>query len=227
LLPQLRKLVVFLSNNRHQISDFSTQEGIKFIFTPAYAPHFGGIWEASVKSAKHHIKRVMGNSNLTLEEISTLFAQVEAILNSRPLCPLFSSPNDLLSLSPGHFLIGRPLTALPSPDLKEIKESSLRRYARLEKLHQHFWNRWQKEYIGELQHRSKWRSNKGRLMIGDLVLIHEDNVPPLCWRLGRVSKLFPGSDGIARVANLHTIRGTVRRPLVRLCPLPTEEQARG
>lgn len=217
----------FLSANKQTLSDFATQEGIKFTFSPAYAPHFGGIWEAGVKSAKYHIKRVMGNSHLTLEEISTLFAQVEAILNSRPLCPLSSSPNDFLPLSPGHFLIGRPLTALPSPDLKEVKESNLRRYARLEKLHQHFWHRWQKEYISELQSRSKWRINKGNLKVGDVVLIQEDNLPPLCWRLGRVSRLFPGPDGISRVADVNTMRGSIRRPLVRLCPLLTEEQVRG
>lgn len=214
----------FIQQMQEPVSDFAGQQSIKFSFIPAYTPHFGGIWEAGVKSAKHHIKRVIGNSHLTYEEMSTLFAQVEAILNSRPLCPLSPSPNDLLSLSPGHFIVGRPLTALPAPNLGDLKESQLHRYERLEKIRQHFWQRWQKEYLAELQQRTKWRSNKANLNIGDMVLLAEDNAPPLSWRLGRVLRLITGSDGIARVADINTSRGCVRRSLVRLCKLPTAEE---
>ncbi|XP_045496140.1 uncharacterized protein LOC123694684 [Colias croceus] len=175
-----KELNSFLKANQEPLSEFAAQEGIKFSFIPAYAPHFGGIWEAGVKSAKHHIKRVMGNTHLTFEELSTLFAQVEAILNSRPLCPMSSSPNDFLSLSPGHFLIGRPLNALPAPSLDDAKESSLDRYGRLEQIRQHFWKRWQKEYISKMQLRTKWKIDKSKINVGDLVLLQEDNSPPLC-----------------------------------------------
>lgn len=213
----------FIRSTAEPLSEFASQEGIKFFFSPSYAPHFGGIWEAGVKSAKHHLRRVIGNSHLTFEELSTLFAQVEAILKSRPLCPLSCSPDDLLSLSPGHFLIGRPLTSMPSPPLEDRQEHSLQRYARIERLRQHFWNRWQKEYIAELQQRTKWKTSSENLKLDDLVLLQEDNVPPLCWRLGRVARLFPGLDGVARVADITTARGCVRRPLTRLCKLPTAE----
>lgn len=218
-----KELGTFLKLNSESLSNFASQEGINFIFSPSYAPHFGGIWEAGVKSAKYHIRRIMGNTNLTFEEIGTLFTQVEAILNSRPLCPLSSSPNDFLFLSPGHFLIGRQLTAMPSQKLLEAKEGNLQRYARVEKLRQHFWQRWQKEYIAELQVRRKWNINNASLNVGDLVLLHEDHVPALSWRLGRVSRLYTGHDGINRVADVTTTKGCVRRALVRLCPLTNEE----
>lgn len=214
----------FLKGNHESFSEFATQEGITFNFIPAYAPHMGGIWEAGVRSAKFHIKRVMGNTHLTFEEISTLFAQVEAMLNSRPLCPLSSSPDDFLTLSPGHFIIGRPLNSLPAPALENHKEHALKRHARLEQIRQHFWNRWQREYVSELQLRTKWKTDKTKINIGDLVLLQEDNVPPLSWRLGRVVRLYPGSDGISRVADIKTSRSCVRRPLVRLCPLPTSDE---
>lgn len=148
---------------------------------------------------------------------------MEAILNSRPLCPLSSSPDDLLFLSPGHFLIGRPLNALPSPAMAIEEESKLNRYSRLECLHQHFWKRWQKEYLSELQSRTKWRLDSTKLKVGDMVLLSEDSLPPLCWRIGRVTKLYPGPDGITRVADVRTATGSYRRPLVRLCPLLIEE----
>lgn len=214
----------FIENVCDPIFDFASHQGIKFRFIPTYAPHFGGIWEAGVKSAKHHLRRVMGNSNLTFEEITTLFAQVEAILNSRPLYPLSSCPNDLIYLTPGHFLIGRQLTALPPPHM-DCKDNALKRYARLESIRLHFWKRWQREYIGELQQRKKWRTDTARLNVGDMVLLQEDGVPPMQWRLGRVARLFPGPDGVARVADVNTVRGCVRRPFTRLCPLhPAEEE---
>ncbi|XP_050551821.1 uncharacterized protein LOC118281518 [Spodoptera frugiperda] len=213
----------FLKCNRKVITELMNEEEIKFIFTPAYAPHFGGIWEAGVKSAKFHIRRVMGNTHLTFEEISTLFAQVEAILNSRPFYLMSSSPNDLLFLTPGHFLLGRPLTALPSPSLEHCSSNQLKRYQRLEQIRQHFWRRWQNEYLAELQQRSKWRTSDTPLKVGDVVLLQEENLPPLCWRMGRISKLFPGPDGVCRVADVQTTQGCYRRPFRRLCPLPATE----
>uniref|UniRef100_A0ABD2W9J2 DUF5641 domain-containing protein n=1 Tax=Trichogramma kaykai TaxID=54128 RepID=A0ABD2W9J2_9HYME len=58
----------------------------------------------------------MGNQLFTYEELSTLTLEIGAILNSRPLWPISTDPNDLVALSPAHFLIGKPLTMLPEID---------------------------------------------------------------------------------------------------------------
>lgn len=213
----------FLQSNHDSICDFAARRGIEFRFSPAYAPHFNGLAEAGVKSAKFHIHRVLGNSHLTFEELSSLLAQVEAILNSRPLCPLSPSPHDFQPLTPAHFLIGRPLTSLPSPSLMDSNTNRLDRFQRLEQVKQHFWKRWATEYIAELQQRTKWRTKCRDLKVDDLVLLKDESVPPLCWRLGRVSKLFPGSDGVPRVADVSTSQGTVRRAINRICLLPTSD----
>lgn len=207
--------------NVNSILDFTAQQGIEFKFSPAYAPHFGGYHEAGIKSAKFHLHRIMGNAHFTFEELSSLFSQIEAILNSRPLCPLSPSPDDLQPLTPGHLLIGRPLTALPAPCLMDLKTNRLDRYQRLEQVRQHFWRRWSNEYVGELQQRTKWRARSKDLKVDDLVLLKDDSAPPLCWRLGRVNKLFPGPDGVPRVADVSTARGMVRRALNRICLLPS------
>ncbi|XP_052743807.1 uncharacterized protein LOC128198008 isoform X1 [Bicyclus anynana] len=222
-----REITSFLTSKEYENSvvDFTSKLNIEFKFSPAYAPHFGGLWEAGIKSAKFHLNRVMGNAHLTFEELSSLFAQVEAILNSRPLCPLSSSPNDLQCLTPGHFLIGRPLSSLPGPSFAEVKESRLDRYQRLERARQHFWRRWSSEYVAELQQRVKWRTKCTNLKVDDLVLIKEPNAPPLCWQLGRVARLYPGSDGIPRVADVATAQGTIRRALNRLSLLPSDDSA--
>ncbi|XP_063924137.1 uncharacterized protein LOC135138171 isoform X1 [Zophobas morio] len=72
----------------NDIETFLENKNIKWHFIPARAPHFGGIWEAGIKSAKYHLKRIVGSSVLTFEEVSTVLACIEACLNPRPLCPL-------------------------------------------------------------------------------------------------------------------------------------------
>ena len=98
------------------ISEFCTAWNIEWRFIPEHSPHFGGLWEAAVKSFKTHLKRVVGSVKLTYEEMYTILTQIEACLNSRPLV-LINSPDDdcIEILTPGHFLIGQPLTALPDP----------------------------------------------------------------------------------------------------------------
>ena len=80
---------------------------------PEHAPHFGGLWEAVVKSLKKHLKVVVGETQLTFKELTTLLAQIEACLNSRPFTPLPEASDRVDALMPGHFLIGRPTVPLP------------------------------------------------------------------------------------------------------------------
>lgn len=164
----------------------------------------------------------MGSQVLSFEEFSTLLTQVEAVLNSRPLCALSSDPQDLEVLTPGHFLIHRPLNAVPSPDVSEIPINRLSRWKLINSLHQSFWKRWSKEYLHTLQQRSKWTSPAPEIFPGSLVLVKSDNSPPLEWPLARVVSLHPGPDDIARVATIKTPSSTLKRPLTKLCPLPTQ-----
>lgn len=113
------ELSKFLKNNCNSLGESLANEGIHFHFIPAYAPHFGGLWEAGVKSSKYHLVRVLGNCHLTYEELNTTLIQIEAILNSRPLTPISTDPDDLTHITPGHFLIGRSLTAPPEPSFEE------------------------------------------------------------------------------------------------------------
>ncbi|XP_063834037.1 uncharacterized protein LOC135083229 [Ostrinia nubilalis] len=191
-------------------------------FIPAYSPNFGGLWEAGVKSSKFHLKRVAGNSSLTFEELTTLFAQIESILNSRPLSPLSSDPLDLTPITPGHFLIGRPLMSVPSHPLEELKSTN--RYHIIERLRQQFWDRWRTEYLSELQVRTKWRTMQHQAKEGDMVLLKEDHAPPMKWRLGRIVKLYPGPDNITRVVDVNTAKGIVRRALNKLVALPPSNE---
>ncbi|XP_035218794.1 uncharacterized protein LOC118192027 [Stegodyphus dumicola] len=111
---------LFKDKSEEEIKGYLATEGINWHFNPPSTPHFGGLWEASVKSLKYHLKRVVGKTILTYEEFFTLIVQIESVLNSRPLCPISNDPNDVEALTPAHFLIGSSLIALPEPNFTEI-----------------------------------------------------------------------------------------------------------
>ncbi|GFX78442.1 integrase catalytic domain-containing protein [Trichonephila clavipes] len=84
------------------------------------------ITEAGVKAVKYHLRRVMGNLRFTYEQLLTTLNQIEGVLNSRPLYPLSCDPHDFDALTPGHFLVGRPITAIAEPNLIEVSDDGLK-----------------------------------------------------------------------------------------------------
>ncbi|XP_022824120.1 uncharacterized protein LOC111358887 isoform X4 [Spodoptera litura] len=219
LVGAARMVTNFLRNHGESIYSCAAEQGVNFHFIPPYSPHFGGLWESTVKSVKHHLKRVLGMAHLTYEEMYTLLVQIEGILNSRPLTPLSSDPNDLSALTPFHFLIGRTLTVLPHPQMSDCDTARLPRHHRIELLRQHFWRRFNKEYISQLHQRTRWQRSRGALTEGSLVIVKDEALPVAQWPLGRIVKLYPGHDGEARVADIKVKTGTIRRAFHKICPL--------
>ncbi|XP_018377833.1 PREDICTED: uncharacterized protein LOC108770661 [Trachymyrmex cornetzi] len=206
-------------------NDTLLELGIEWSFIPPYSPHLGGLWEAGVKTCKYHLKRVMGNNLLTFEELSTVLIQIEACLNSRPLAPLSADPLDLQPLTPGHFLTGAPLTSIPEVDLSNIRINRLDRWEAVQRTVQDFWKRWAAEYVANLQGRVKWKTRQENLKENDLVLLQEDNLPSLKWRMGRVSQIHAGKDGLVRVVTVRTANGLIKRSIAKLCKLPMDEKS--
>lgn len=148
-------------------------------FNPPSAPHFGGLWEAAVRSTKRLLIRTMGTHTFTYEEFTTLLTRIEAVLNSRPLTPMSTDPTDLDYLSPGHFLIGQPLLAIPPRVAFESRVNLVQRWKLLDQCHQAFWRRWSTEYLTSLQGRSKWTAETPNVRINDMVVII-DNQSQFC-----------------------------------------------
>ncbi|CAK9830531.1 hypothetical protein ANTRET_LOCUS7686 [Anthophora retusa] len=208
---------------KNKFRKFLTQENIEWHFSPPRSPHFGGLWEAAVRSFKKHLHKTIGDAMLTYEQFYTLIVEIEAILNSRPLTPISSDPNDFLALSPNHFLIGESLASLPEQNFVDTQTNKLSLWQHVQKIKQHFWRRWQTEYLQELHTRSKWHTGDGtKIKEGTLVTIRDENCPPLQWQLGRVVALHPGEDDVVRVATIQTPHGTYKRALKKLAPLPIE-----
>ena len=126
------------------------------LFAPLRA-NVGGIWEAAVKSFKHHDKRVLGETPLTFDEYFTLAAQNDACLNSRPLCSVSPDARDPIPLTPGRFLVGRPLRTLPPASGESDPTKTFEdRYKFLLAMRNSFWSKWKKEVLNQMIQSNKW-----------------------------------------------------------------------
>lgn len=222
---QLKELYALFNSETHKerINRYTSERHITWHFIPPIAPHFGGLWESTVKLFKHHFRRVMGDSLFTYEELSTFTTEVEGILNSRPITALSLDPNDPLALTPAHCLIGRPLTALSEGDLTCVPDNRLSTWQHISKVRQDFWARWYLEYLNELQVRHKWTKDGSQLDTSTVVLIKDKRLPCTQWVLGRIIRLYPGNDGVTRTVSIMTASGEIMRPVTSLCPLPMEQ----
>ena len=194
--------------------------GVEWTFIPPRSPNFGGLWEAAVKSAKHHLLRCLNGAVGNFEQYQTFFCQIEAILNSRPLCTKRTSPKDD-PITPAHFLTGDSLLSLPSPsdvtnEDKPPVESLLRSFQnRLSS----FWKFWRNDYLAQLQSKNTWKNSGQPIPQDTVVIIKEDNSPPSDWQLGRVVRVYPGSGATARVFDVQTKDKVFKRSIRHLIPL--------
>ncbi|XP_055839551.1 uncharacterized protein LOC129907395 isoform X1 [Episyrphus balteatus] len=195
-------------------------KGTEWHFMTPAAPHQGGIYEAAVKSMKFHLRRILGQKILPYEEFSTLLTQIEAILNSRPLHPLSDDPMDVQALTPGHFLVGEPLI-LPLPFRLDERPDTVgaKFWKERQQMVNHFWARWQSEYLTTLQERKKWRKVKENLKVGQLVVLKSENFPPASWGMARICELLPGRDGLVRNVIVQTATRKLKRPVQKICIL--------
>ncbi|XP_069968405.1 uncharacterized protein [Bactrocera oleae] len=209
--------------NNSIIAPIMEKEGIKWHFIPPASPHFGGIWEAGVKSMKYHLKRIIGDNTLTYEELTTLLTQIEAVLNSRPLYTTGEDCEDNSILTPGHFLIGRSLVSAPEP-FQEGNLTTLDRWNLLQKMRYQFWKNWKEEYLHTLQQRYKWKQPMSNIKEGQIVLLKNETSHPAKWPMGKITEIHKGSDGMVRVVTIQTQDSDVKRPISKICPLYSEEE---
>jgi transposase InsO family protein len=203
--------------------------GIEWKFIPKRAPWYGGFWERLIGLTKQSLKKVLGKANINIKELQTVVTEIEAALNDRPLTYCSSELNDEGPLTPSHLLYGRRITTLPYPlhDSTEVmdptfqpKSSDIRNQAKAKNdLLQHFWKRWQHEYVTSLRefHKVTGR-NENKIKVGDVVQVHDDS-KRVTWKLAVVESLIEGEDGLVRAANIRTSNGYTNRPITKLYPL--------
>ena len=211
--------------DQDRIQSELSSKGITWKYITERSPWRGGWWERMCRAVKEPLRKVLGKALLGFSELNTLLIKVEAVINSRPLTAVSDDHRDLSPITPAHLSIGRALESLPSPT-KEDHESSTKgtitRYWYLQRLLNHYWKRWEKEYLHNLTTRVKWKTTEPPVQVGDIVLVSEDNVSRLKWPLGRVEKVHPGRDGLVRTATVRTEKNIIHRPVQRLHKLEVE-----
>ena len=173
--------------NQSQIAVWTQRKGINWKFNPPEAPHMGGAWERMVRTVKVALKAILRDQIVNDFHLMTVFTEVEAIVNSRPLTAVSDDVNDLEALTPNHFLLGRSSQCLPISVVYEGDDCHRKRWRYVQWLADHFWQRWTREYLPELTRRNKWQ-NKARLpKVGELVVIKDTNCPRGSWPMTRVT----------------------------------------
>ena len=199
------------------------------------APWWGGFFKRLVKSTKRCLKNLLGNAKLNYEELFTIMTEVESVLNSRPLTYVYCEDIET-PLTSSHLVMGKRLLILHDTTVKESNEvdsrSDLTRRAKyLQTLSIHFWNRFRREYLLSLRENYKGvlQCSRGSETIheGDIVVVHDDNLPRTLWCIGRVQNLLKGDDGYARGAVVRVGENRKKslllcRPVQRLYPLKVQ-----
>ena len=171
-----------------------------------------------VKAAKKAVYAVLGNSEVTDEELITACTGVESLLNSRPLTYQSANPRDNVPLTPNHFLHSQAGGNFAPDNVDTTPFNPRKQWRKVQALISHVWSRWMKEYLPSLRARPKWNQIINGLKSGDVVLVLDQDIPR-----GRILEMYPGQDGHVRVAKVQCGAKTLVRPIHKLVPLELHE----
>ena len=209
-----------------QVKTNLAMKGISWKFTPARAPWFGAVYERLIGVLKKELVKLIGHSLITYYELTVTLAEVEFIINNRPLIKVGEeeviTPNNILSGRDNEDSI---LTVL---ETKEVLEEALRTKNNLPKLNQQtlqrketFWKNFQHQYLESIKFSIDKSGHKGSGHLpkeGDLVIIHSSD-PRLKWRKAIVIKPLLSEDGQIRQCLIRTSTGETTRATKHLYPL--------
>ncbi|XP_067030573.1 uncharacterized protein [Acropora muricata] len=161
---------------------FLTNKRLNWNFIIEKAPWWGGYWERLVQSIKRPLKKILGRSTLTFDELRAILVEIEAVINSRPITYVCDDEDSIsYPLTPSDLIYGRRITSTPNASHQEIisKCHSLTRRIRHHKnILAQFTNHWRKEYLTSLRERNQARSReneKEHVSVGDIVLLKNNS----------------------------------------------------
>ena len=206
-----------------KIHDFLLAEKCEWITWETNIPeasHTGGVWERQIRSVRNIMTSLLHDhsADLTDEAFRTLLAEAELIVNSRSLTADTNDPS-APALSPIQLLTLKSKVVLPPPGVFQKEDMYCkRRWRQVQHLANLFWDRYRKEYLQSLQARSKWVNPKRNFCVGDVVLLKDSDVKRQQWPMAKVTKVFPGSDGLVRSVELRVPSATVdlKRPIQKI-----------
>jgi hypothetical protein len=180
------------------------------------------LWRIMGGSSKIH--QVAPDMNIRCEHcqlwgLCRLLFDTEAWLYSRPLCTLSNDPFNPTYLSPGHFIIGKPLTQLPYVDFTDVKCNRLNRWQTHQQKPQHFWQNCSSDYLLEIQCWQRWQKTFPNPQPRDVVLLRKNKMTPLHWPMAVIISDHPEPDGIIWVVTLRATKRTFKSPTIKICAI--------
>ena len=203
-----------------RLNEFLSRQEIKWQFNLSRAPWWGGQFERMVGLVKRSLQKTIGNGFLTWTELEEVILDVEVAVNNRPLSYV-EDDVQLPILTPHSLLFGQP-NALLELEPHCIEDGELRKRAKyLRRCKEAVWKRWTGEYLKGLRerHRLKNPGKPENPIVGEVVLIKSDDKNRGKWKVGIVTELIKGRDGVVRGAKLRTGTSHLERAVQQLYPL--------
>ena len=228
---------------KHIVKDVDIQTyisncGIQWKFITDYAPWKGGFYERLVGLTKRSLRKTLGRSKMSDKELVTIIAEIEAILNSRPLTYVDADINSGCALTPSHFFSLNQKTGCPPVNIEDINliDSStklIEAWKKGQNRLDNFWNVWSTEYLHVLRERKsiQLKPIKGEVRrkpkVNEIVIVNEENQPRGRWKLAKVQKLIISDiDQKCRGVQLLLPSGLlIKRPLKLIYPLEMNDDS--
>ena len=217
-----------------EVRSHLTNKQIEWRFIVEKAPWWGGYWERLIQSVKRCLRKTVGKSTLTFDELATILTEIESTLNNRPLTYLYSDDEGPYNaVAPADLIYGHRIASTSSNQQYEVVSTakSLTKRAKYQgRILNNFINQWKKDYLLSLQERrdiNRPSSNGREIKEGDVVILKEEGTARCLWKLAKIIETIKGRDGAIRSAKIQLMRGdrrvNLRRPIQHLVPLEAED----
>ena len=202
-----------------KVHDFLSRKGIQWQLNLSRAPWWGGQFERMVGIIKGSLYKTIGNEFLTWTELEEVVLDAEVAENNRPLGYVEDNVQ-LPVLTPRNSLLyGQPNLLL---EPHHLEDRSLRKRARyLKRYKEAVWKHWTGEYVRSLRerHTIKHSGEERHLNVDEVLLIKSEDKNRGKWKIGVVTDLIKGRDGIVRAAKLRVGASCIERAVRHLFPL--------
>ena len=202
--------------DERKIGDRLVSRWIKRHFNPPHCSHRGGVLQRMIRPVRRLILALTREQILSDEAMTTLFVEVERVLNNRPLVHLLSDDSDKLALTPNILLLLRDCDSLP---IAILPNNYSRRWRQVNHVAKTFWKRWLREYVPALQIRQRWLTKSRNFKKGDLVLVVNESVTRENLPIGIIESSECEPDGLVQTVRARTKSGMLQRGIRKVCIL--------
>ena len=146
---------------------------VTWTFIVERAPWWGGFWERLIKLIKRCLKKTVGRSTLTLEELNTVLIEIEAVINARPITYVYDDEESVsYPLTLTQLINSRQITPMPNNEHFEIVSTNnilTKRAKHQRRVLQQFTCQWRRQYLLSLRENamcnSKSKSNQANISV--------------------------------------------------------------